>query len=148
MWTLKLPPADRSVGPQPRTWGALPAIEHSPGLDWLATTQVTPLPEPAGRLSLTVTPLAVPVPLLLTVTVKPIGSPALTVAASAVLLTWMLAGLQVMLAELLSLPSLVVVTLAVFFFFNDTATTEIYTLSLHDALPIYRSVGPQLRTWG
>src|SRR5256884_9100872 len=35
-----------------------------------------------------------------------------------------------------------------FFFFNDTATTEIYTLSLHDALPIYgfcerfgRSVG-------
>src|SRR2546427_9540514 len=25
-----------------------------------------------------------------------------------------------------------------FFFFNDTATTEIYTLSLHDALPILR----------
>src|SRR6266571_8452944 len=25
------------------------------------------------------------------------------------------------------------------FFFNDTATTEIYTLSLHDALPIFRS---------
>src|SRR2546428_13286195 len=32
-----------------------------------------------------------------------------------------------------------------FFFFNDTATTEIYTLSLHDALPISRlstSTGP------
>src|ERR1039458_10832265 len=28
-----------------------------------------------------------------------------------------------------------------FFFFNDTATTEIYTLSLHDALPIYEG-GP------
>src|SRR5690349_22078983 len=27
-----------------------------------------------------------------------------------------------------------------FFFFNDTATTEIYTLSLHDALPISGSV--------
>src|SRR3712207_7491772 len=27
-----------------------------------------------------------------------------------------------------------------FFFFNDTATTEIYTLSLHDALPIYTVV--------
>src|SRR5256885_8331939 len=27
-------------------------------------------------------------------------------------------------------------TLYFFFFFNDTATTEIYTLSLHDALPI------------
>src|SRR5438270_6446473 len=26
-----------------------------------------------------------------------------------------------------------------FFFFNDTATTEIYTLSLHDALPIFLS---------
>src|SRR5256885_14341739 len=26
--------------------------------------------------------------------------------------------------------------LIIFFFFNDTATTEIYTLSLHDALPI------------
>src|SRR3712207_8334671 len=28
----------------------------------------------------------------------------------------------------------------VFFFFNDTATTEIYTLSLHDALPISRGL--------
>src|SRR5256885_4870150 len=28
-----------------------------------------------------------------------------------------------------------------FFFFNDTATTEIYTLSLHDALPILRRRG-------
>src|SRR5438552_9859260 len=34
-----------------------------------------------------------------------------------------------------------------FFFFNDTATTEIYTLSLHDALPIYLAVddGDRLR---
>src|SRR4029434_11361040 len=31
----------------------------------------------------------------------------------------------------------------VFFFFNDTATTEIYTLSLHDALPILTE-----RHWG
>src|SRR5690554_7981214 len=30
-------------------------------------------------------------------------------------------------------------TLFLFFFFNDTATTEIYTLSLHDALPILAS---------
>src|SRR2546430_12521614 len=28
-----------------------------------------------------------------------------------------------------------------FFFFNDTATTEIYTLSLHDALPIFPGQG-------
>src|SRR6476620_12380942 len=39
-----------------------------------------------------------------------------------------------------------------FFFFNDTATTEIYTLSLHDALPIWPgaamfSVHPSLEAW-
>src|ERR1051326_9628994 len=33
--------------------------------------------------------------------------------------------------------SLLFFFLVYFFFFNDTATTEIYTLSLHDALPIY-----------
>src|SRR2546425_7885637 len=34
-----------------------------------------------------------------------------------------------------------------FFFFNDTATTEIYTLSLHDALPIFilSATGDQAR---
>src|SRR3989337_3415712 len=31
----------------------------------------------------------------------------------------------------------------VFFFFNDTATTEIYTLSLHDALPIFPVPAPR-----
>src|SRR6202022_4569276 len=31
--------------------------------------------------------------------------------------------------------------LSSFFFFNDTATTEISTLSLHDALPIYAEIG-------
>src|SRR3989449_8567724 len=33
-------------------------------------------------------------------------------------------------------PLLHTASLFLFFFFNDTATTEIYTLSLHDALPI------------
>src|SRR5256885_10014532 len=33
------------------------------------------------------------------------------------------------------------VTICSFFFFNDTATTEIYTLSLHDALPISMTRG-------
>src|SRR5256885_15026481 len=33
-----------------------------------------------------------------------------------------------------------------FFFFNDTATTEIYTLSLHDALPAPAGGGPAART--
>src|SRR5439155_18864072 len=35
---------------------------------------------------------------------------------------------------------LILFVVSSFFFFNDTATTEIYTLSLHDALPIYRAL--------
>src|SRR5690242_21829590 len=38
-----------------------------------------------------------------------------------------------------------VLCLFVFFFFNDTATTEIYTLSLHDALPISARGTPRRR---
>src|SRR2546430_10298192 len=37
-------------------------------------------------------------------------------------------------------------SLFLFFFFNDTATTEIYTLSLHDALPICLRVKPSGRS--
>src|SRR3712207_9431618 len=37
-----------------------------------------------------------------------------------------------------------VVIVYIVFFFNDTATTEIYTLSLHDALPIYGRVEARL----
>src|SRR3712207_7679035 len=38
---------------------------------------------------------------------------------------------------------LVILLYLIVFFFNDTATTEIYTLSLHDALPIYGDGGSQ-----
>src|SRR2546426_12241614 len=37
------------------------------------------------------------------------------------------------------------IDISLFFFFNDTATTEIYTLSLHDALPICAPVPPVRR---
>src|SRR5947209_11094403 len=40
--------------------------------------------------------------------------------------------------------------MSLLFFLNDTATTEIYTLSLHDALPIYRRdtwPGPASSSW-
>src|SRR2546430_6541517 len=49
--------------------------------------------------------------------------------------------MSVCLVILFSLFCLLVLRLHIFFFFffNDTATTEIYTLSLHDALPISRS---------
>src|SRR3954467_3232303 len=39
-----------------------------------------------------------------------------------------------------------VVGFCVFFFFNDTATTEIYPLSLHDALPIYDTATTEIYT--
>src|SRR6266853_4013205 len=39
---------------------------------------------------------------------------------------------------------LIVIFSFFFFFFNDTATTEIYTLSLHDALPTSPAVTPPL----
>src|SRR6266852_3794286 len=114
MCTVKLPPAARSAGPQLSTCGAEPEIEHRPGIDWASIDQVTPgAGEPAGSGSVTVTPCAVPVPALVTAILNPIGSPAFTDAASAVLTMWMFAGWQVILASAEPDPSLVVVTLAV-----------------------------------
>src|SRR2546425_4484216 len=46
----------------------------------------------------------------------------------------------------LSTPFIVYLRFPFFFFFNDTATTEIYTLSLHDALPICRSARNSIGT--
>src|SRR3712207_7130500 len=42
----------------------------------------------------------------------------------------------------------VVFNLSLIFFFNDTAATEIYTLSLHDALPIWPRLLPARRSGG
>src|SRR5436309_7870676 len=38
-----------------------------------------------------------------------------------------------------------ILSYSLFFFFNDTATTEIYTLSLHDALPIFSWIRGDVR---
>ena len=53
--------------------------------------------------------------------------------------TWILIDMLealVVMSYVLSVRVCIYWVLFVFFFFNDTATTEIYTLSLHDALPI------------
>ena len=68
---------------------------------------------PAGRLSVTLNPLAVPAVLLVRVTVKPICDPALTLAASAVLVMATVAHRTVSEAEAEPEPSLLVVKLAV-----------------------------------
>src|SRR2546429_6470442 len=39
-------------------------------------------------------------------------------------------------------------SICLFFFFNDTATTEIYTLSLHDALPIFLKLDELVNLFG
>src|SRR5229473_6649364 len=94
MCTVKNAPAARSAGPQVSACdGLAPVTEHGKLAPvWLSIDQVTPVPEPAGSGSVTVTPLAVPAPVLVTVTVNPIGSPAFTDAASAVLVIWIWAG--------------------------------------------------------
>ena len=85
MCTELLAPGARSTGPKPR----LPPEIAQPAASGVSL-QLTPVPVGSG--SLTVTPLAVPRPVLVTVTVNPIGSPALTDAASAVFVIWIVAS--------------------------------------------------------
>src|SRR5215469_15319724 len=114
MCTVKLPPAIRSAGPQFSVCGA-GVIEHAGnGVPvWPAITQVRPVPEPGGSGSDTVTPCASPVPVLVTVTLNPIGSPAFTGDASAVFRTVTVAGWQTISAGEELPPSLLEVTVAV-----------------------------------
>src|SRR5260370_28477991 len=86
MCTVKLPLAARLASVQDSVCdGEVPVIEHAAGdAGGTSIDQVTPDPDPAGSGSLTATPLAVPGPVLLTLMVNPIGSPAFTVALSAV----------------------------------------------------------------
>src|SRR5258708_7174364 len=82
---------------------------------------------------------AVPLLGLLMVSLSVVEPPDAILATSKVLL--MLGGCTAAATvngalPVLLVPPLVEVTLPVTFFFNDTAATEIYTLSLHDALPI------------
>src|SRR5215470_4738865 len=100
MCTVNDAPDARVVGPQLSVCGAVGLTEHRPAFDWVSIDQVTPDPDPAGSGSLTVTPVACPAPVLVTATVNPILSPAFTDAASAVLVIWIDALLQVMLAVL------------------------------------------------
>src|SRR5260370_215750 len=101
MCTVKNAPAARSAGPQVSAAdGLVPVTEHGKLAPvWLSIDQVTPVPEPAGSGAVTVTPLAGPAPVLVSVTVNPIGSPAFTDAASAVLVIVITAPGPVILAS-------------------------------------------------
>jgi hypothetical protein len=89
--------------------GAVPVIDQP--VD--AGSMLQLMPGPPGSASVKARPVASPSPLLLRVTVKPICSPALTVASSAVFSTSMSAHRTSVEALALSEPSLPVVTEAV-----------------------------------
>src|SRR6516165_4274114 len=117
MCTSSDAPGARSIGCPARVSVWLPAAPVSENADAFtlsaAMPQVTGPGVPPGSGSDRVTPCAVPVPLLVIVTLNPICSPALTDGASAVFKTVTDAGLQAVCASEDGLPSLVVVTLAV-----------------------------------
>src|SRR5258706_474500 len=139
----------RSVGPQVSTW--LPATPVSPHPAFAGeidqVTGVTLVPVPPGKLSVSLAPVAVPGPVLVSVMVKPIALPALTEAASATLVIVRFGLLHVIDAFALPVPLLVVVKLAVLSYpphaFDDVAAvtcTVIFALTA-------RPVCPQVSTW-
>ena len=140
-WKLKPSPATRSIGPQVTT----PAVsEHSPPA---LSSRIQARPASVGSVSVATTPFAVPVPLLVTVTVKPIGSPGLTAAASAVLTMLMWAGLQVIEADAESKPSLVEVALAVLSYVVHSAAEVVATTWTVALAPAVRVAGPKSSVW-
>src|SRR5438874_2723988 len=101
------------------------------------------VPASVGRASFRATLRALRVPLLVTVRVNPMASPAETEGLSADLATSMAAPRTSTEAEAVSDPSLVVVTLAVLSTGEEPAVAAVvgaetctFSLSLHDALPI------------
>src|SRR5437764_710991 len=110
-WMLYVAPGAMSPSEHDSTCEpAAPASEHPvPLWDWMV--QVTP--ESEGRVSVTVTSVAVPGPELPTSMVKPTEVPALTGVASAVLVMARLGPLTTMVAELWTVGALVLEALAV-----------------------------------
>src|SRR5262245_12157638 len=106
-----LAPAASVVGPQLSVWVGAPFPTLRASDLFEAIDQLTPLPPGSG--SLIVTPVAVPGPLLVSVTWKPIVSPALTLAASAAFVSVRLAHRTAVEAEASPAPSLLVEKLAV-----------------------------------
>src|SRR2546427_134964 len=112
-----LPPEATVAGPQLSVWvGAVPVIEQLSAGVLESIDQSTPVPPGSG--SEMETPVASPAPVLVSVTVNPMSSPALTEAASAVLVIVRLGQFTVIVAvaelSVWSDPSLSAATVAVF----------------------------------
>src|SRR6478609_6390532 len=106
---MSAPPLSRVTGPQSRTWlPSAPVMAHVPPAPlWEAIDQCTNGLAPPGNGSWMVAPSASPAPLLCRVMVKPIGEPALTLAASCTLVSLRLAQLTASEAVAEPEPSLV-----------------------------------------
>ena len=89
------------------------AIEHVPG-PLYAGLMLQLIPVPAGNASLSVAEVAVPAPVLLTASVYPIDAPAVTVAASAVLVRFSAGHCTVTVADDCTALLLLALTVAVF----------------------------------
>src|SRR5689334_11625569 len=85
MWTEKLAPGARSLGPQVSVCGLEPPTAQLAPPLWLSTDQLMPSPPGSGSLRTTLRAMPVPAALLfVTVTVKPTFVPAETGVASGV----------------------------------------------------------------
>src|SRR5437764_1084083 len=116
MWTLRARPEPRLTGwpARLRDWEPSVPVIAKAALAGLLSLRAALAILPPGRASVRVTPVAVPAPVLVIETEKPMGLPAETLGASAGLGTWMAAHSTASEAELATpVPSLVVLTVAV-----------------------------------
>ena len=111
MWTQKLPWYGREARSQVSDPAAMAHVGVIGSL-WSSIDQL--VPGSVGRRSSTWTPVAVPSPVLVTVIVKPIVSPAMTLWSSATFSMSMAAQLTVVVAEAVLPPSLAEPTVALF----------------------------------
>src|SRR5437899_2715997 len=144
--TVSSAPAARLIGWPFSSSSWLPALPVSSNDAKLpfetSISQVTGVPAlPPGSLSLSLTPVAVPVPEFLIVTVKPIADPADTLAASAVFSTSTLPHSTSSEAEASGLPSLVVVTLAVLSYFAQLVEVVAAVTCTVSSAPAARLIG-------
>src|SRR5437764_1127153 len=113
---LRAPPEPRLTGwpARLRDWEPSGPVMAEAALAGLIVQCTGVATLPPGRASVRVTPVAVPAPVLVIETEKPMGLPGETLGASAVLATWMAAHSTASEAELATpVPSLVVLTVAV-----------------------------------
>src|SRR5215469_4691231 len=142
MCTVWLAPAARSPIVQVRTPAEIEQVAAA-----VPPFTVQLVPGLVGNVSFKTTPCARPVPVFVTVSVKPMLLPAPTVPASGVLWIVICAGWQTILASLVPPLSLVEVAVAVLSYTVHSLADVIAVICTLKLAPAARSVGPQLSIW-